>query len=96
MTLRSTLHKFKEFFLVNILLILIILISFGCGEGPPFKSFSSEKGKSEEEFLVDSKKCEKEKDKYSNKIQGREFGFEGQDTGYLGCMKLEGWSKKPI
>ena len=96
MTLRSTLHQFKDFFLVNILLILIILISFGCGEARPFKSFSSEKGKSEEEFLVDSNKCEKEKDKYSNKIQGREFGFEGQDTGYLGCMKLEGWSKKPI
>jgi len=76
--------------------MLIILISFGCGEVSAFKSFSSEKGKSKEEFLIDSKKCEKEKDKYSNKIQGREFGFEGQDTGYLGCMKLEGWSKKPI
>ena len=76
--------------------MLIILISFGCGEVPAFKSFSSEKGKSKEESLIDSKKCEKEKDKYSNKIQGREFGFEGQDTGYLGCMKLEGWSKKPI
>ena len=76
--------------------MLIILILFGCGEVPAFKSFSSEKGKSKEEFLIDSKKCEKEKDKYSNKIQGREFGFEGQDTGYLGCMKLESWSKKPI
>ena len=76
--------------------MLIILISFGCGEVPAFKSFSSENGKSKEELLIDSKKCEKEKDKYSNKIQGREFGFEGQDTGYLGCMKLEGWSKKPI
>ena len=82
--------------MVNILFILIILISFGCGEVPAFKSFSSENEKSKEEFLIDSKKCEKEKDKYSNKIQGREFGFEGQDTGYLGCMKLEGWSKKPI
>jgi len=82
--------------LVNILFILIILISFGCVEAPAFKSFSSENGKSKEEFLIDSKKCEKEKDKYSNKIQGREFGFEGQDTGYLGCMKLEGWSKRPI
>ena len=40
--------------------------------------------------------CEREKDKYSNKIQGREFGFEGKDTGYLGCMRLKGWSKKPI
>ena len=39
---------------------------------------------------------EREKDKYSNKIQGREFGFEGQDTGYLGCMRLKGWSKKPF
>ena len=82
--------------MVNILFILIILISFGCGESPTFKNFSSENGKSKEEFLVDSKTCEKEKDKYSNKIQGREFGFEGQDTGFLGCMKLEGWSKKPI
>ena len=82
--------------MVNKLFILTILISFGCGEAPPFKDFSSEKGKSKEEFLVDSRKCEKEKNKYSNKIQGREFGFEGQDTGYLGCMKLEGWSKKSI
>jgi hypothetical protein len=29
-------------------------------------------------------------------IQGREFGFEGQDTGFLGCMKLKGWDKKPL
>ena len=82
--------------MIKILFTFIILISFGCGEAPLFKNFSSQKGKSKEEFLIDSRKCEKEKDKYSNKIQGREFGFEGQDTGYLGCMKLEGWSKKPI
>ena len=47
--------------MVNILFILTILISFGCGEARPFKDFSSEKGKSKEEFLVDSKNVKKKK-----------------------------------
>ncbi len=68
----------------------------GCSKGPLFEEFSHKGEKGEREFLVDSQRCEKEKNKHSNKIQGREFGFEGQDTGYLGCMKLEGWSKKSI
>lgn len=72
----------------------VSLIFFGCADIATFDSFSNEKGKSKEEFLADSEKCEREKNKYSNKIQGRELGFRGQDTGYLGCMKLEGWGKK--
>jgi len=82
--------------MVKNLCVLVAIFILGCAEAPPFEKFSHEEGKGQEEFLVDSEKCEKEKDKYSNKIQGREFGFEGQDTGYLGCMKLEGWSKKAI
>lgn len=71
----------------------IIFIFTGCAEPPSFENFSHNGSKGEKEFRVDSEKCEKDKDKHSNKIQGREFGFEGKDTGYLGCMKLEGWEK---
>ena len=82
--------------MVKILCIFIVLIIFGCADVYTFDKFTNIEEKSKKEFLVDSEKCEREKDKYSNKIQGRELGFEGQDTGYLGCMRLKGWSKKPI
>jgi len=65
----------------------------GCAEAPSLESFSHKENKGEKEFLFDSRKCINNKDKHSYKIQGREFGFEGRDTGYLGCMKLKGWSK---
>jgi hypothetical protein len=81
--------------MVKILYFFIILVFSGCGEAPPFEKFSHEEGKGKAAFLIDYEKCEKNKDKYSNMIQGREFGFEGQDTGFLGCMKLEGWDRKP-
>ena len=78
---------------IEIVLIFIILV--GCSEGHKFAEFThADNVKGEQEFLVDTKKCMAEKDKFSNKIQGREFGFEGEHTGYLGCMKLEGWSQK--
>ena len=82
--------------MVKTLCILVVLIIFGCADVDTFDKFTHEEEKSKKEFFVDSEKCEREKDKYSNKIQGREFGFEGQDTGYLGCMRLKGWSKKPV
>ena len=82
--------------MIKFLCIFVVLIIFGCTDVYTFDKFTNDGKKSKKEFLVDSKKCEIEKDKYSNKIQGREFGFEGQDTGYLGCMRLKGWSKKPI
>ena len=82
--------------MVKILCIFIVLIIFGCADVYTFDKFTNDEEKSKKDFLVDSEKCEREKDKYSNKIQGREFGYEGQDTGYLGCMMLKGWSKKPI
>jgi hypothetical protein len=78
---------------IEIVLIFIILVS--CSESHNFVAFTHvDNVKGEQEFLVDSRKCMEEKDKFSNKIQGREFGFEGEHTGYLGCMKLEGWSQK--
>ena len=78
---------------VEIFLILIILVS--CTENRKFTDFTNAGSVKEElEFLEDSRKCTAEKDKFSNKIQGRELGFEGEHTGYLGCMKLEGWSQK--
>ena len=78
---------------VGIFLILIILVS--CTENRKFTDFTNAGSVKEElEFLEDSRKCTAEQDKFSNKIQGREFGFEGEHTGYLGCMKLEGWSQK--
>ena len=76
--------------------IFVVMIVIGCADFSTFENFSNDEKKSKKDFLADSEKCEREKDKYSNKIQGREFGFEGQDTGYLGCMRLKGWSKKPI
>jgi len=82
--------------MVKILCIFLVLTIIGCADVYTFDKFANEEEKSKKDFLVDSEKCEREKDKYSNKIQGREFGYEGQDTGYLGCMMLKGWSKKPI
>ena len=82
--------------MLKILSILVILVFLGCEEVPPFENYSHEEGKGKAGFLFDFDRCEKDKDKYSNMIQGREFGFEGQDTGFLGCMKLKGWDKKPL
>ena len=79
--------------MVKNICIFVFFNCFGCAEAPSFESFSHKENKREKEFLLDSQKCTKNKDKYSYKIQGREFGFEGKDTGYLGCMRLEGWSK---
>jgi hypothetical protein len=78
---------------VGIVFMFIVLVS--CSEGHKFSDFTHvDNDKGEQEFLVASRKCIAEKDKFSNKIQGREFGFEGEHTGYLGCMKLTGWSHK--
>jgi hypothetical protein len=78
---------------IRFFLIFIFFVS--CTENHKFEDFRHVDNKKEElEFLEDSRKCEEEKDKFSNKIQGREFGFEGADTGYLGCMRLKGWSQK--
>ena len=80
--------------MVKNICIFVVFNFLGCTEAPSFESFSHEENKEKKKFLLDSQKCEKNRDKYSYKIQGREFGFEGEDAGYLGCMKLEGWSKK--
>ena len=78
---------------VGIFFIFILLV--GCAEDRKFEDFMhADSGNEQQEFLKDSKQCTAEKDKFSNKIQGREFGFEGEHTGYLGCMKLKGWSQK--
>jgi hypothetical protein len=80
---------------VGIFFIFILLL--GCSEDRKLEDFTHEdSSKGEAEFLADTRKCTKEKDKFSHKIQGREFGFEGEHTGYLGCMKLKGWSQKII
>jgi hypothetical protein len=72
-----------------------LLLLMGCGDSFKYEDFSSsESAKGTKEFQADSKICLAEKDKHINKIQGREFGFKGRDTGYLGCMKLRGWDKK--
>ena len=76
-------------------LILIFILSVGCSEDRQFEDFMNEdSGKGEQKFREDSHKCIAEKDKFSHKIQGREFGFEGEHTGYLGCVKLKGWNQK--
>ena len=78
---------------VGLFAIFILLI--GCAEDRKFGGFANEgNGKGEQEFLKESKQCIADKDKFSHKIQGRELGFEGEHTGYLGCMKMQGWSQK--
>ena len=78
---------------VGLFAIFILLI--GCAEDRKFADFANEdSGKGEQEFFNESKQCTADKDKFSHKIQGRELGFEGEHTGYLGCMKMQGWSQK--
>jgi len=73
---------------------VIVLVLYGCDSPFKYQDFTnSDSYKTENAFKLDSKLCEAEKNKHSNKIQGREFGFKGEHTGYLGCMKLKGWSK---
>ncbi len=75
--------------------VLIICFLGGCGEKHRFADFShSDPYKGEKDFYQDSQVCEAEKNKHSAKIEGRELGFEGQDTAYLGCMQAKGWSRK--
>jgi hypothetical protein len=78
------------------LFVLMTLALASCGENHRFEDFTfiGSEGKTEQTFNEDSRACEAEKDKHSNKIQGREFGYRGLDEGYLGCMKLRGWEKK--
>lgn len=72
----------------------IVLFSFACGPSRDHNEYKNvDPAKTRKDFYQESELCEREKDKHSAKIQGREFGFEGYDTGYLGCMKLKGWDK---
>ena len=82
--------------MMRVELIFLVVFFFGCTDSLKFEGFTNEDGnKGEREFLIDSETCTAEKDKFSHKIQGREFGFQGEHTGYLGCMKLKGWSQTP-
>ncbi|MFQ5482130.1 MAG: hypothetical protein ACE5ER_05170 [Nitrospinaceae bacterium] len=67
----------------------------GCGQTPAFEEYFHSGGVGEKaRFDADSALCQKEKNKHSHKIQGREFGFSGPETGYHACMKLKGWERK--
>jgi hypothetical protein len=76
--------------------LLTLIFLYGCeGEKYRYEDFANaDASNSESLFKTDHQVCQEEKDKYINKIQGREFGFRGSETGYLGCMKLRGWDKK--
>ena len=77
------------------ILALAILVLTGCGESPKYKDFSNTApGKTEKTFYEDSRKCEAIKDKHSSTIKGRELGFKGINTAYLGCMKEKGWEQR--
>ncbi len=73
---------------------VFLAFQFSCGEPRyAFKDFThSNSYKNQTEFNKQSSQCWSEKDKHSYKIEGRKFGFKGQNTGYLGCMKLKGWN----
>ncbi len=76
-------------------IFFIFILLMGCAEDRKFADFTHEdNGKGEQEFLKESSQCTADKDKFSHLIQGRELGFEGEHTGYLGCMKIQGWSQK--
>ena len=74
------------------LIITLIFIPV-CRDNPhPFEEFShSDSYKTKSDFTNDSLKCWDQKEKYSLKIEGRKIGFQGQNVGYFGCMKLKGW-----
>ena len=76
--------------------LLFVLFFIGCdGEKYKAEDFTASKASMDSAiFDRDNQLCTKEKDKHLNKIQGREFGFKGSETGYLGCMKMRGWDKK--
>ena len=76
------------------LLCVLPFFLLSCGDLPyPFNDFAhSDSNKTEIDFNNEAPQCWSEKDKHSHKIEGRKFGFKGQDTGYLGCMKLKGWN----
>ena len=80
-------------------LIMILALFFsGCGPSWNFEDFKNvESSKAEEVFDKDLKTCEIEKIKFSSIIQGREYGFRGENAPFLGCMRYRGWSpKKPL
>ena len=74
---------------------LICILLFAACEGSKynFEDFThADAYKKPVDFEADSLKCHAEKDKHSNKIEGRKLGFKGSDTGYLGCMRFKGWN----
>ncbi len=77
-------------------LIFVVVLLVGCSDDRKVEDFVHEEGdkKGVVEFKEANNRCKTEKDKFSNKIQGREMGFEGEHTGYLACMKLKGWSQR--
>ena len=82
-------------FRVEIALALcVLMVPWGCGEVRQFEDFSHrDPYMKESDFKRDSAKCEVDKVKHSSKIEGRNAGFKGVDTGYLGCMISKGWQK---
>lgn len=77
------------------ILALAILALTGCGDSPRYEDFINlGPGKTEKSFNEDSRKCETNKVKFSSLIKGRELGFKGKNTAFLGCMKEKGWEQK--
>ena len=55
---------FMKYSMVKNICIFVIFNFFGCAEGPSFENFSHEENKGNKEFLLDSQKCTKNKDKH--------------------------------
>jgi len=86
---------YREEEMKYIILALAISVLTSCGETPQYKDFMNlAPGITEKTFYEDSRKCEAVKDKHSSKIRGRELGFKGMNTAFLGCMKEKGWEQK--
>jgi hypothetical protein len=74
--------------------LCVLMALSGCGEVRHFEDFSHrDPYMKESDFKRDSDRCEIDKVKHSSKIEGRNAGFKGEDTGYLGCMISKGWQK---
>jgi hypothetical protein len=77
-----------------VFLLFLGSLLVACGGTRDYEEFSHrDPYMKKDDFYRDVRVCETEKSRHSSKIQGREMGFKGQDTGFLGCMKLKGWEK---
>jgi len=87
-------RRFRRLRFAGVISVLFYALAASCGVSYDHEEFSHrDPYMTEDDFKRDMRECEVEKKKHSSKIQGREFGFKGEEAGFLGCMKVKGWDK---